>query len=742
MSDFLPPLVTKLIADAGQFRAQLGEAVASTEAAGGKMGSFAAPLATGVAAAGAVVIGLGAGALAVGEKFQSAYNKIQTGTGATGAALKGLESSFKNVLAGTAGSFEQVEAAIEGITRRTGLTGAALDDFAKKEVTLGRITKTDVAENVEATTAVMAKFGVAAKDQSRELDVLFKASQFSGKSVKDLSDDMANAEVSLHGVGLSFDQSAALVAAFGKAGINTTGAFTGLRKEFVNLAKDGKDPIAGFAELATKIRDAKTDTEAFGEAAKAFGPKGIEMAKAIRDGHLNVDDLVRSLTSGKGGIMDTASNVSTLGGKFALLKNKAMVAIEPIGMALVDLANNALGWVIEQVDELRPAFDDLADGVRTAFGIAKVAVDAFMGGFENPSAINSAKGIGGAFIDLGAAASDAMDWIEQAFGDAMSWLNANSATFEQWGSKIAEIFTQVAGVVSAEWDAIFAIFSWGVNIVGQLWDRFGEHLWGHIQTAFNNIIAIVQGVLEILKGIFDVFAGIFTGDWDRVWNGITEIFGGAWNTIVGIVSQGINAISTMIGIAMAVITEIWSGAWHFVESLVGGAWDEIIGTVSGAVDDVLGIFGSLPGQIADIASGMWDGIAGAFRAVINQVIDIWNGLHFTLPSVDFLGVHVGGGTIGVPHIGHLHTGGIVPGAPGQDVLAVLQAGEGVFSARQTRELDALLGGGGGGGTGVVVNVRVSGSVVTEGQLAKAIAEPVRAELLRLERRVGAGKLFG
>ena len=39
---------------------------------------------------------------------------------------------------------------------------------------------------------------------------------------------------------------------------------------------------------------------------------------------------------------------------------------------------------------------------------------------------------------------------------------------------------------------------------------------------------------------------------------------------------------------------------------------------------------------------------------------------------------VGGFTIGTPDIPYLHAGGIVPGVPGSDVPAILQAGERVL----------------------------------------------------------------
>jgi hypothetical protein len=68
---------------------------------------------------------------------------------------------------------------------------------------------------------------------------------------------------------------------------------------------------------------------------------------------------------------------------------------------------------------------------------------------------------------------------------------------------------------------------------------------------------------------------------------------------------------------------------------------------------------------------MWDSIWHAFEAVLNKVIDLWNELHFTLPKVSFLGVSIGGETIGVPHIPHLAEGGLMT----QSGLVYAHAGE-------------------------------------------------------------------
>ena len=82
---------------------------------------------------------------------------------------------------------------------------------------------------------------------------------------------------------------------------------------------------------------------------------------------------------------------------------------------------------------------------------------------------------------------------------------------------------------------------------------------------------------------------------------------------------------------------------------------------------------------------------------MNFVIDGWNSLHISLPKFDthIPGIgEVGGFDLTVPQIPRLHSGGTVPGAPGAEMLAILQAGEQVIPA-----------GGQSAGGGVTVNVK-------------------------------------
>lgn len=147
-----------------------------------------------------------------------------------------------------------------------------------------------------------------------------------------------------------------------------------------------------------------------------------------------------------------------------------------------------------------------------------------------------------------------------------------------------------------------------------------------------NPIGIVITVLAALVGLF-VLA------WNRSAT-FRRIVTGAWNAV----KSG--------------VTAMWRGvrsAWSSISSFVGGA--------------VSGIKGFL--------SGMWDGIVGGAKAAINAAIRFING---AIRGINNVTGAVG--IPGIPEIPILHKGGIVPGVPGSETLALLQAGERVTPAGQ------------------------------------------------------------
>ncbi len=54
-----------------------------------------------------------------------------------------------------------------------------------------------------------------------------------------------------------------------------------------------------------------------------------------------------------------------------------------------------------------------------------------------------------------------------------------------------------------------------------------------IVTAIEGVVGVITGFIQVIQGIIDVVAGVFTGDWDRAWKGVKEIFSGVIDFIVG-----------------------------------------------------------------------------------------------------------------------------------------------------------------------------------------------------------------
>ena len=110
--------------------------------------------------------------------------------------------------------------------------------------------------------------------------------------------------------------------------------------------------------------------------------------------------------------------------------------------------------------------------------------------------------------------------------------------------------------------------------------------------------------------------------------------------------------------------------------------------------EVYNFIKDLPGNISSAASGMFDGIKNAFRSAINWIVDAWNGLEFTLPSIDThipgIGT-VGGFSLGTPNLPRLAKGGITSGP----TLAVIGDNPGGREAVIPLPPGGALGGGGG-----------------------------------------------
>lgn len=171
-------------------------------------------------------------------------------------------------------------------------------------------------------------------------------------------------------------------------------------------------------------------------------------------------------------------------------------------------------------------------------------------------------------------------------------------------------------------------------------------------------------ISPLLSGLIGVVALVTAAQW--AWNAAQLASPTTW-IVLAIVA--LIAVIVLIAVKTTWFQDLWRAAWGGIKSAAAATWDFIK---------------QIPGWVGSAFSKIGDAISKPFKAGFNMAANAWNStigkLSWTVPSWV---PAIGGNTISVPQIPTFHTGGVVPGAPGQEVLALLQAGETVTPAGQS-----------------------------------------------------------
>ena len=167
----------------------------------------------------------------------------------------------------------------------------------------------------------------------------------------------------------------------------------------------------------------------------------------------------------------------------------------------------------------------------------------------------------------------ALDYISELFGRVADSMNENGEEINGVLTKVGEVGEFLwSGFLRPCFDNVIEGFKGVVDMffekgdeLKNIFDAIGkafEIVWelsvkptlqffkGGLKTFFDYCKRIIGDVIDVFNGLADFFIGVFTGDWERAWNGIKEIFTGIWDAIkdvcegaVNIVIDGINSIS-------------------------------------------------------------------------------------------------------------------------------------------------------------------------------------------------------
>ncbi|MFB8708051.1 phage tail tape measure protein [Enterococcus gallinarum] len=521
------------------------------EEAGEKVAGVGKKMTVGVTAP---IMAVGAAGLAAFSEVDEAMDTIIQKTGATGDVADRLSTSFENVGSNTHLELQTVGEAIGEVNTQFGFMDKKLEDSTDYLLKYADINNTDVSQAAIYARQSIEAYELSYDDLNDVLDVTTKTSQNTGQSVDDLMKKAIDGAPQIKQLGLSFDEGVTLIGKFEQAGVDSSTMLSKMSKASVVYAKDNLSLQDGLKGTIDSILNAKDETEALRIANEVFGKGSDKMVDAIQRGTFTLDDLAKVAKESGGTVADTfaetedpidAANRAMNNAKFALadVGESVQISLLPFFEMAIDALKSFKGWW-DSLDQGTKNWIITLAGIAAVIGPALVVIGTLMSSVTKITA--GVKDLATVWSGLG-----------KLFGLSGGW----------FAVAVIAIAALVAGLVWAynnvEWfrNGVNAFFQGVSDIAVEVFNFMG----GYISNIFGGIMQNFQNFFDagkrIFTGFIDFITGIFTGDWERAWNGVVNIFGGIFDGIAAMAKAPFNGMIGLINAFLGGLNNIKIPKW-------------------------------------------------------------------------------------------------------------------------------------------------------------------------------------
>lgn len=563
-------------------------------------------------ASGAVVAG---GALAVKTitDMDSAIKDFSVKTGLSAEGIDYWKESLEDVYnAGYGENFEDIADSMALIKNQIGaLDTTNLTELTENAFVLRDVFGYDVSESVRSAKALMDNFGISGNEA---FEFIAAGAQNGLDYSGELLDSISEYSVQFGKFGFTAEEMFAIFAAGAQNGAFNLDKVGDAVKEFAIRAIDGSDTtVAGFEAIGLSADDMASKIAAGGEDAKQAFQKTITALSEMKDpvernaagvqlfGTMWEDlgeDAVLALANTNDYLSETEGTLSSIKEtKYDTLTEQLQTlgrtvqtdVLAPLAEQLMPTLEKVVEFaekLVEKFSQMTPEQQNFAvaiggivavlpfvlsllSGVFTAIGTISMGIGAFaslMGGTVIP-AISTAF----SFIT-----TTVLPAVGNAFSSIFSFIAANPIVL-----LIGAIVALVA-LIATKGDEIQALLQklddFLQNIFVKDWTQVFGPVLGNVLNGFFKIVEdIWNSVKRIFDGIIDFIRGVFTGDWERAWKGVSNIFGGIFDGLIAIAKAPLNGLIGLLNGAIGAINSLINGfnsiGFTLPKWLGGGSWN-------------------------------------------------------------------------------------------------------------------------------------------------------------------------
>ena len=652
--------LTEQVKEFGSVGAQQVELVGKKmQDVGGKVETFGKNFSIVSAGAGAVM----AGSIAAFTELDSGYDTIITKTGATGEALDELNRVADNIFGTLPTDMDTVGVAVGEVNTRFGLMGDELETLSTRFIQFSEINGVDLNNSIGTVDKILQQFNMDGSEAGNVLDIITAKAQQTGIGADTLMNSIQQNGATFKDMGIGVNEAVVLLAQFEANGVNVETAVKGLKKATQEYADEGLSMDEALGATIESIKDASTETEALAIAQEVFGTKGAnEMAKAIREGRINVDDLSAAMDDYSGtvegtfsGTLDPIDDVSVAMNNLKLAGSELGGALQttfaPVLTSLVDKLKTLVQWfsglspgmqgtiaivlaIVAAIGPLIIIIGKLITSVGTIMTFAPQLVTAFTAvktAFTSLGAAFTANPIGiiivavtalvAAFIYLWNNCEEFRNFwiglwenIKSAFAAFMDWISpaieAIKGFFASLWEKIQEIWAGIVASLQPLFDSIINAFKAAWDLIKTIWDAVSPY--------FQAIWDYIKAVFAVVK---DVLALYFQNAWEAiklVWSVVVDYFKMLWENI-----------KLVFSVVKTFFAGMFSTEWEAIKAV----WNGVIGYFKAIWDSIAAIFSVVKNVLTGNWKDAWEGIKGIVKTWKDYFSGVWDSIKKVFGSV-------------------------------------------------------------------------------------------------------------
>jgi hypothetical protein len=331
-------------AAAGQFQRNVGNYPKGLSKAVGALKNFAGALGITAGIAG-LVRALG-NAITIAKDFEQGNANLAAVLGKTKDEIGTLTDDAKRLGAATAFSATQVSG-LQTEFAKLGFNEQEILNATEATLSLAAATGSDLGEAAAIAGSTLGGFGLGAEETQRVVDVMAKSFSTSALDIEKFKESMKNAAPAAKAVGISVEETTALLGTLANAGISGSKAGNNLKTSFINLNKAGLTLEEGLEKVAKS-------EDKLGTAAKLVGKNAAASFLVLSEGVDVTKELTKGLNNAGGAAEKMAKEqLDTLQGSLTILNSawegfvlgllSGDSAFSGISRSIVDFTTNLLG---------------------------------------------------------------------------------------------------------------------------------------------------------------------------------------------------------------------------------------------------------------------------------------------------------------------------------------------------------------------------------------------------------------